>query len=331
MKYSKLGNTDLTVSAIGFGVWTVSTTWWGINDEDEGVRLLRQAYDSGITLFDTADIYGNGLGETILARAFKDEREKIIIATKFGYDFYQHERSGHKELPQDFSPSFVRFAVDQSLRRLETDYIDLYQLHNPRIEAIEQDELFAVLEDLKNEGKIRYYGVALGPDIGWEKEGMVAMQKRRVPSLQIIYSILEQDPARKFFPVAKELGIGLLSRVPHASGLLDGTYRPGMVFSPTDHRSHRKQEWLETSLGKVAKLDFIYGQDSGRTISQAAMQFVLAQPTIASVLPNIVNEEQLREFVEAVDKPPLTNDEVARIADLYDHDFYLKTGAALSS
>lgn len=325
MQYRRLGSTDLMVSALGFGVWTVSTSWWGISDEEYGIKLLRQAFDRGITLYDTADTYGNGLGENILAKALKNVRQEIVIATKFGYDFYRHggQRSGHKELPQDFSPSFLRFALEQSLRRLETDCIDLYQLHNPRLGAIASDELFATLEDLRAEGKIRYYGVALGPDIGWEEEGTAAMRQRRVASLQIIYSILEQDPARNFFPVAEETGTGLLSRVPHASGLLDGTYQPGMVFPATDHRSHRKQEWLETSLRKAAKLDFLHGPERGRSISQAAIQFALAQPTIAAVLPNILNEEQLQEFTAAVDTPPLTKQELARIADLYDHNFYL--------
>ena len=328
MKYRNLGKTDLKVSAVGFGVWTVATDWWGVRDEESGVSLLRQAYDLGVSFFDTADTYGNGKGETILARALKDVRDKIVIATKFGYDFYNYggQRTGHQELPQDFSPAFVRRACEESLKRLETDYIDLYQLHNPRLWAVESDELFATLEGLRAEGKIRHYGVALGPDIGWEEEGMAAMRQRQVPSLQIIYSIVEQWPASNFFPVAQESDVGLLARVPHASGLLDGTYKPGMVFSASDHRSHRKQEWLEASLLKVAKLDFLYGEGSGRTIGQTAIQFVLAQPTVASVLPNITNEAQLQEFVQALDTPELSREELGRIADLYDHNFYLEEG-----
>ncbi len=330
MHYRTLGSTNLRLSAVGFGVWTVSTSWWGISDEEQGINLLRKAYELGVTFFDTADTYGNGKGETMLAEALGHVREKIVIGTKFGYDFYTHgqERSGHKELPQDFSPAFVRRACEESLRRLGTDYIDLYQLHNPRLPTVQSDELFETLEELKGEGKVRHYSAALGPDIGWEEEGMAAMRQRRVPSLQIIYSILEQDPARAFFPVADECDTGLLARVPHASGMLDGTYTPGMTFDSSDHRSHRKQEWLENSLGKVSRLDFLYGEDSGRTIGQAAMQFVLAEPTVTSVLPNFLNESQLQEFVAAPDTPPLTEDELSRIADLYDHDFYVEEAAA---
>ncbi|HXG41540.1 MAG TPA: aldo/keto reductase [Dehalococcoidia bacterium] len=327
MKYRRLGRTDLTVSEVGFGVWSVATTWWGVTDQELGKRLLRRAFDLGINFYDTADVYGNGLGETMLAEALADiPRDRMVIATKFGYDFYTHvrERSGHKELPQDFSPAFVRRALEESLRRLRTDYVDLYQLHNPRLWAIERDDLFQLLEDLRQEGKVRYIGVALGPDIGWEEEGVASMRMRRVDSLQIIYSILEQQPARLFFPVAHETDTGLLARVPHASGLLDGTYTPGMTFPESDHRSHRKREWLERSLRRVEKIGFIYGPETGRTIAQAAIQFCLSEPAIASVLPNITSERELEEFAAAPDTPPLTGEEVARLHDLFDHDFYLE-------
>ena len=333
MKYRKLGNTGLQLSAVGFGLWTVSTSWWGTDDDQQGIDLLRKAYDLGVTFFDTADTYGNGKGETMLAEALGHVRDRIVIGTKFGYDWYRHgrERTEHKELPQDFSPQFVRRACEESLRRLNTDWIDIYQLHNPRLPAIQSDELFETMEELKSQGKIRHYAVALGPDIGWEEEGVASMRERQVPSVQIIYSILEQDPARAFFPVAEECGTGLLSRVPHASGLLDGTYYPGMTFDASDHRAHRKQEWLETSLRKVERLGFLHEEGSGRTIGQAAIQFVLAQPSIASVLPNVLNTEQLREFVDVLETPPLSEDELARIADLYDHGFYLEEAAAAES
>ncbi len=327
MKYRRLGQTELLVSEVGFGVWSVATTWWGVTDEALGLRLLRQAYDLGINFFDTADVYGNGKGETMLAQALQGiPRDRVVIATKFGYDFYNYggQRQGHGELPQDFSPAFARRALEESLRRLQTDYVDLYQLHNPRLWAIDSDELFATLADLQRQGKVRYIGVALGPDIGWEEEGMAAMEKRGVASLQIIYSILEQQPARRFFPVARRTGTGLLSRVPHASGLLDGSYRPGMTFPQGDHRAHRRREWLERSLRRVERIGFIYGPETGRTLAQAAIQFCLAEPSIASVLPNITSEEELREFASAPDTPPLTEEEVAHLHRLFDHDFYLE-------
>ena len=153
------------------------------------------------------------------------------------------------------------------------------------------------------------------------------MRERNVPAVQIIYSILEQEPARRFFPIADEEETGLLSRVPHASGMLDGTYNKDTVFDPSDHRSHRRQEWLDSTLKKVAALDFLT-DESDATIGQIAIQFVLARRRIASVLPNIVSEEQLVEFAAAPDTPDLAADALERIEDLYENNFYLGEAAA---
>ena len=332
MKHNSIADGQLKVSALGFGVWTVSTTWWGFTDDKGGSDLLRSAYDKGITFFDTADTYGSGKGETMLAEALGDVREKIVIGTKFGYDFDSGvEREGHKELPQDFSPAFVRRACEASLKRLGTDYIDIYQLHNPRLPTLQSEELFLTLEELKSEGKIRHYAAAIGPDIGWEEEGIASMRRPGIATAQIIYSVLEQEPARTFFPVAQESGTALLSRVPHASGLLDGTYTPGMSFDSSDHRAHRKREWLEESLRKVATLDSVYGGETGRTIGQAAIQFVLSEPTIACVLPNFLNEGQLDEFIGALDAPPISEDDIATLKELFDSGFHLESPAPSSA
>jgi aryl-alcohol dehydrogenase-like predicted oxidoreductase len=231
MKYRTLANTDIRLSVVGFGLWTISTGWWGIDDDEHGRRLLRRAYDAGVTFFDTADTYGQGRGETLLAEALADVRDRIVIATKFGYDFYNHsnERDGHKELPQDFSPKHVRFAVEQSLQRLGTDYIDIYQVHNPRMWAVRSNELFTTLDELKDEGKIRCYGAALGPANGWEPEGLALVRDRDIATLQIIYNMLEQDPGRSLIAAAEDRDVGVLIRVPHSSGLLEGKYTAWMV------------------------------------------------------------------------------------------------------
>jgi len=323
VKYRTLGKTNITVSEVGFGVWTVGTTWWGIKDEDFGVDLMRQAYDLGITFFDNADSYGDGKGEEMLARALGDVRDKIVIATKFGYDIYSTStdaRPGHQERPQDFSPAFVRRALEESLRRLGTDHIDLYQLHNPRMTAIESDELFALLEDVQREGKVRSYGVALGPAIGWEEEGLASMHTRCLGALQTIYNLFEQDPGRAFFPVAREHGVGVLVRVPHSSGMLEGKYSKETAFSQDDHRSHRPKEWLTEGLQKLAAIEFLT-ERGDRTIGQAALQFILSEPSVSSTLPNIYNAEQLREFAAAPETPVLTDDELTRLAALYERNF----------
>lgn len=323
MQYRRIAGGDLEVSTVGFGVWTISTTWWGITDESLGIDLLRRAYDLGITFFDTADTYGNGKGETMLADALRDRRDKIVIATKFGYDFYKHgdRRDGHRELPHDFSPRFVRYAVEQSLQRLRTDYIDIYQLHNPRMSAIESDELFATLDDLKSEGKIRHYGPALGPAIGWEEEGLAAIRGRDIEVMQIIHNMFEQDPGRSLIAAAeKKGGISVFTRVPHSSGLLEGKYTNDTKFAPSDHRSHRPREWLVEGLKKLESVSFLT-EGTGRTIAQAALQWILASPACVSTLPNIYNIDQLEEFAAAADVEPLSQDELARVAELYDRNF----------
>ena len=327
MKYRRLGKTDLNLSEVGFGVWTVGTSWWGKIEEPQGINLLRQAYDLGVNFFDTGDTYGEGYGEEILAKALKTERHNIVIGTKFGYDFYTHVvREGHQERPQKWTPGFVRYACEQSLRRLDTDYIDLYQLHNPKMDAIEDDELFDTLDELVKEGKILHYGFAIGPDIGWEEEGTAATQYREAQAMQIIYSILEQDPARAWFPLAEEQQTGLITRVPHASGMLDGTYTKDTVFDASDHRSHRRQEWLNSSLAKIAQLDFLT-ENLDATIGQIAIKFALSGGMVASVLPNITNLPQLREFAAASETEDIPEEFLERLSELYDENFLVEQPA----
>ena len=332
MRYRTVGTTDVTVSEVGFGVWTVSTTWWGITDEAVGVRLLRQAYDLGITFFDTADAYGNGLGETILAKALGDQRSRITIGTKFGYDFSHHGgRRGHEELPQDWRPEYVRAALEESLTRLATDHVDLYQLHNPRLTALQRDDLFATLESLKQDGKIRAFGPALGPAIAERQieEGAYAIERRRADLVYIIYNALEQMLGQALFPVGARHGASFLVRVPHASGLLDGTVTPQTVFTEDDHRFHRvstedkKRRWQTDGLKKVEQLGFLW-EGTGRSLAQAAIQYILAEPAVASVLPNICNETLLREFAAAPATPALTATERLRVQQLYAGAFGLE-------
>ena len=331
MRFRRVADTDVTVSEVGFGVWTVSTAWWGITDEAVGLRLLRQAFELGITFFDTADTYGNGLGETMLAKALGDKRSQITIGTKFGYDFYHHtSRRGHEELPHDWRPSYVRFALEESLKRLQTDHVDIYQLHNPRLEAMQRDDLFAELEALKQQGKIRAYGPALGPAIAERQieEGVVAIERRGVDIVYIIYNLLEQMLGQGLFEKGRRAGTGFLVRVPHASGLLDGSVTESTVFGENDHRSHRvstdekKKLWQVDGLKKVRQLSFLT-DGTGRTLAQAALKFILAEPAVTSVLPNIYNEQALREFASVSECPDLTAEECERVGQLYADNFGL--------
>jgi aryl-alcohol dehydrogenase-like predicted oxidoreductase len=324
MKYRRLGDTDINISEVGFGVWTVSTGWWGEVDDERSVRIMRQAHERGINYFDTADTYGSGKGETLLADAFGHMRESIVISTKIGYDFYNHTaRRGQQERPQDWSEDFIRFALEQSLRRLGTDYVDFLQLHNTKMDAIENDALFALMHEFKDEGKIRAYGVALGPKIGWLEEGVRAMRERDVSGVQMIHNILEQDPGRGLIETARETDTSLVVRVPHSSGMLEGKYDENTTFAKNDHRRHRPKEWLTEGLRKVEQLSFL--TESGeRTLGQAALKFILAAPEVASTLPNIYDEEQIEEFAAAPETPDLTEEELARIAELYENNFGLQ-------
>lgn len=336
MRTRRIANTDVRVSEIGFGVWTVSTSWWGITDEAVGIRLLQRAFDLGITFFDTADTYGNGLGETILAKALGDRRAQIAIGTKFGYDFYHGtSRRGHEELPHDWRPEYVRFALEESLKRLQTDHVDIYQLHNPRLDALTRDDLFAELEALKREGKIRAYGPALGPAIAERQieEGACAIERRGADIVYIIYNLLEQMLGRGLFELGRRQGTSFLVRVPHASGLLDGSVTESTVFGENDHRSHRvstdekKKLWQVDGLKKVQQLAFLT-EGAGRTLAQAALKFILAEPSVGSILPNIYTEEALREFAAVSEAPDLTAEELSRVEQLYAANFGLEPAAA---
>jgi aryl-alcohol dehydrogenase-like predicted oxidoreductase len=323
MKYRTYRNTDLIVSEIGFGLWTLSTGWWGNFTRSEATELMRRAFDLGITLFDAADTYGNGLSEELIAEAFPGQRDQIVIATKVGYDFVHHgnERRGQREIPQDFSPEAIRGATDAALTRLRTDRIDLLQLHNIRMEQVDDDSVWETLTELQRAGKIRYFGVALGPAIGWLYEGVNSVERRNLTSLQHIYNILEQHPGRAIQEAATQASRDtmFLIRVTHSSGMLEGHYTAETQFPPNDHRNHRPRSWLLNGVKKVEQLRFL--ESSQRTLGQAALQWLLHDPRIASTLPNIYDEKQLTEFAKAPDTPALTDDEVERIQALYAANF----------
>lgn len=324
MKYRTYTGTDLKVSTVGFGLWTVSTGWWGTYTEGEAIALMHQAFDLGITLFDAADSYGNGLSEELIAKAFPTRRDDVVIATKVGYDilnFGNSERRGQSAIPHDFSPEAIRRATDAALTRLRTDRIDLMQLHNIGIAQVNDDALWEAMEALKSSGKIRYYGMALGPAIGWLYEGVRCIERRNVTSVQHIYNLLEQHPGSAIHHAAREhhKDTMFMVRVPHSSGMLEGKYTADTVFEANDHRRHRPRSWLINGVKKVDNLRFLEGPD--RTLGQAALQWLLADDRVATTLPNIYDEAQLREFAAAPDSPKLSADEMARLAELYRANF----------
>ncbi len=346
VRYRKIRKTNLEVSEVGFGLWTVSTGWWGKFTDEDAISLIRKGFDRGINLYDAADTYGNGRSEELLSKALRDNRDELVIATKVGYDFYNHDgdRKGQREIAQDFSKEYIKFATEKCLERLKTDRIDIMQLHNVRAGQVDTDEVWEALEELEQEGKLVCSGVALGPAIGWMYEGVDCVQRRKPKIIQHIYNMLEQFPgnyinAATYGKVDKgnvtvdelgdfhhgrmleepELDTSFLIRVTHSSGMLEGQYTEDTVFAPEDHRSHRPRSWLINGLKKIKTLDFLTSPESGRTLGQAALLWLLAEKTVASTLPNIYNEDQLVEFTE--DKPYLTNDELQRVEELFAENF----------
>src|ERR1700677_1600199 len=324
MKFRTYKNTDLRVSEVGFGMWTVSTGWWGQFTEGEAVALMQKAFDLGITLFDAADTYGNGLSEELIAKAFPTRRDEIVVATKIGYDFVNHGESrgrGQREIPHDFSPAALVRATDAALKRLKTDRVDLMQLHNIRMEQVADNAIWETMERLKDEGKIRHYGIALGPAIGWLYEGVNCIREREIASVQHIYNMLEQHPGKAMHQSAPDAGKDtmFMIRVPHSSGMLEGHYTVDTVFPEGDHRRHRPKSWLINGVKKVEQLRFLENAD--RTLGQAALQWLMNDPLVATTLPNIYEEGHLIEFAKASDTAPLTADELARIDDLYANHF----------
>ena len=323
MKYRDLGTTDLRVSEVGFGVWTVSTGWWGKIEEAQAVDLLVKAFDHGVNLFDTGDTYGLGYGEEILAKALKGQRHDIVIGTKFGYDWQSNignRREGHQEAPHRFDVEFLEKALDGSLRRLETDHIDLYQLHNVRQEHLELDEIWTFLDKARRDGKILSAGVALGPAIGWLEEGLFSLAERNVEVVHMIYNALEIEPGRELIDAARKAGRSLMVRVPHSSGMLEGGYDENTTFEPNDHRNHRTRGWLLNGIEKIDQLAFLT-EGGERSLGQAALRYVLHAPEVVSALPNIYDLAQLDDFVGASDTAEITAEEATRIEALYDNNY----------
>lgn len=319
MQYRELAP-GLSVSEIGFGNWTCTTGWWGEYSEAEAVELHRVAFDAGITFFDTAHVYRDGYGEEVLGKALGRVRDQVVLATKFGYDIQSSTgRRGQQERPHRTDPVSLRRALEASLRRLGTDVIDVWQLHNPRLEHIDDDDLFAFLDEAKQAGKIRASAVALGPKIGWRDEGVRAMKHRELDAIHMILNILEQDPGRELLDVAAATHTKAIVRVPHSSGMLEGNFTADTVFAADDHRRHRPRSWLVDGVQKVRRLRFL--EHSGRTLGQAALSWVLSEDEVATTLPNIYDRDQLREFAQASDAPPLTEEELAEVAKLYAVNF----------
>ncbi|MBI1336007.1 MAG: aldo/keto reductase [Phycisphaera sp.] len=325
MQYRTIPDTDLSVSVLGFGNFVFGTNWWGDFSDERGVALQNFAFDKGVTFFDSAAAYGNGRAESLLAQTIEYAgRENLVISTKFGYDFYSDPGdSGHRERKQDFSAKFVRYDLEQSLLRLKTDYLDLYQAHNLKLPQF-QDELFELMDKLQKEGKVRYWGVALGPAIGWREEGYESFRGLDADVVQTVFNLYEQDPGREFCELAQRRGHGgVIARVPTNSGILDEEFKsPDHTFPPQDHRKFRDKNWLIYGLKKNEVIRPM-AQAVNLSIRQFAFRWLLSFPTLVSIEPNILTEDDITEFCAAADAPDLDENTLEALDTLYANDFYM--------
>ena len=317
MKYKTLGKSGIKVSEIGFGAWTIALDWWGKKiEDDEAKRMLKRAYDVGINFFETGDMYGKGKSEKLIGEAFKGMRNEVVISTKYGYEFENVAQISHNELPQRFDPLFTEHALRNSLARLQTDYIDVYGLHNPKMHHIKDDVIFNTLDNKIKEGVIGTCQIALGPAIGWINEGLEAMNRRYVSAVQTVYNILEQTPGNELIENAEKKNVGILVRVPDASGILTGKVKADTKIDEKDHRSIRKGEWIKSALDKVEQLRPIANRN-GLSIAELAIKFILTKKGISSVMPTVISIEEIEQFAEMSDGKYLSDPDMEEIASLY--------------
>jgi aryl-alcohol dehydrogenase-like predicted oxidoreductase len=309
VRYRRLGRTELQVSEIGFGAWAIGGNKhghsYGPTDNAESLQAVAQALDMGCTFFDTADIYGHGLSEKLLGQALQTCRAACVIATKVGNDFY------HGPVHKNFDADYIRFAVEQSLKRLRTDYIDLYQLHNPPLMMLQRGEHYAVLDELKRAGKIRYYGVSVHDAY----EGEMAIHAAKPDTIQVVFNLLRQDAREELFPLARENDIGLIVREPLANGILTGKYTTETTFSDDDFRSTWPREYFLMQVQSAEKFR-VFEQSGRRTLTQTALRFVLDERNVSVLIPGIKTPAQARENLVVSDLPALSADERQMIATL---------------
>ena len=308
MKYRKLGRTGLEVSENGFGCWAIGCTGYGPTDDEESLRALEAAWKGGINFFDTADVYGDGHSENLLARFLKGKpREKVIVASKAGWDFYA--AGGNKK---NFKPEHLRFACEESLKRLGSGHIDLYQLHNPSLELIVNGDPVSVLEDLKKQGKIKFIGVS----VHTEEEALAVLNDSRVDAVQLILNLLDQRMLEKVLPEAQAKNIGVIAREPLACGLLTGKYKSGHKFPKTDHRNRWTEEHLDLELEKISKMKGILSTER-LSLARAALEFVLDQEAVSTVIPGIKTVAQAEENLKGSDDPQLRIQESFHLKEIY--------------
>jgi aryl-alcohol dehydrogenase-like predicted oxidoreductase len=317
MDYRQLGRTDMQVSAISFGAWAIGG-FWGPSDDEVSMRALHAAIDEGVNFIDTADVYGDGRSERLVAR-LKRERpgDRIWVATKAG-----------RRLPEQTSEGYSRANltswIDRSLQNLEMEAIDLLQLHCPPPDLYRQDDVFGILDDFVREGKLRYYGVS----VETVQEALDAMRHPGVQSIQIIFNMFRLKPAERVLPEAKAKQVGVLARVPLASGLLTGKLRADSTFAADDHRQFNRHGELFDRGETFSGVPYDVGLEAverlrpvvpdGATITQLALRWILMFDAVTCAIPGARNEQQARDNARAASLPPLDTKTIKAVRAVYD-------------
>jgi aryl-alcohol dehydrogenase-like predicted oxidoreductase len=316
MQYREFGRTGWQVSAISFGTWAMGDDWGAVQD-DESLQALHTALEQGINLFDTADVYGDGRSERLLAQLKKETSQDFYILTKAGRRLNPHTADGYNR------KNLTAF-VERSLKNLNTETIDLVQLHCPPTDVYYRPEVFGVLDDLVQSGKIRYYGVSVEK----VEEALKALEYPNVQSVQIIFNIFRQRPADLFFREAQRRKVAILARVPLASGLLTGKLTSKTTFEKTDHRAYNRhgEEFdrgetfsgvdYETGLQAVEKLKALAPSNS--SLAQFALRWILMDEAVTCAIPGAKRPSQARENAAAADLPPLDEGTMQAVREVYD-------------
>lgn len=299
MEYRALGRTGLKVSEIGFGTWGIGGTSkgsiaYGPTDDKESKTALRLAFEFGVTFYDTSDLYGYGHSERLLGAVFRKRRRRVVVASKVGF----LRQSGE----QDFSPQHIRRSVEGSLRRLQTDYLDVYQLHDPPIDRLDRDErIVRTMEELKTEGKIRAVGISVrSPD-----DGVVAIRRWRFECLQVNFNMVDQRAVSNgLLDLCQAEGVGVICRTPLCLGFLTGQYTERTVFDTQDHR----RAWPEEQIGVWANAHRSFApvlRTTGQTPAQLALRFCLSYPAVSTAIPGMLTVSQVEDNVVASRFGPL--------------------------
>lgn len=315
MNYRELGRTGWRVSTVSFGSWAIGGSW-GNADEGESLRALHKAVDLGVNFFDTADVYGDGHSERLLAQLKRERAEEIVIATKAGRRLEAQVASG-------YTRENLTAFVERSLKNLETEALDLLQLHCPPWEVYYEPDVFATLDELVTQGKVRYYGVSVEK----VEEALKAIEYPNVQTVQIIFNIFRQRPADLFFHEAKKRRVGILARVPLSSGMLTGKLTADSVFEADDHRAFNRHGEAfdrgetfsgvdyETGLRAVEQLQKLVPQ--GMTMSQFALRWILMFDSVSCAIPGAKRPAQVEENVRASELPPISEETMRAVEQIY--------------